>query len=59
MRPAEGRSDASRNRMTGTDAARRLVNKAVPSDKLDEEIQKFVNDLLAGGPNCSNKTITC
>ncbi|MEC9033871.1 MAG: enoyl-CoA hydratase-related protein, partial [Actinomycetota bacterium] len=53
MRPAEAaEAMLLGNRMTGTDAARLgLVNKAVPSDKLDEEVQKFVDDLLAGGPN--------
>ena len=53
MRPAEAaEAMLLGNRMTGTDAARLgLINKAVPSDKLDEEVQKFVDDLLAGGPN--------
>ena len=53
MRPAEAaEAMLLGNRMTGTDAARLgLVNKAVPSEKLDEEVQKFVDDLLAGGPN--------
>ena len=53
MRPAEAaEAMLLGNRMTGTDAARLgLVNKAVPSDKLDEEVQKFVSDLLTGGPN--------
>ena len=40
------------NRMTGADAARMgLVNRAVPADELDDVVDGFVTDLLAGGPD--------
>ncbi len=53
MRPAEAaEAMLLGNRMTGTDAARLgLVNQAVPADKLDGAVKKYVDDLLAGGPN--------
>ena len=40
------------NRMTGADAARMgLVNRAVSADELDDVVDGFVTDLLAGGPD--------
>ena len=40
------------NRMTGADAAHMgLVNRAVPVDELDDVVDSFVTDLLAGGPD--------
>lgn len=53
MRPAEAaEAMLLGNRMTGADAARLgLVNQAVPAEKLDAVVQKYVADLLAGGPN--------
>jgi len=53
MRPADAaEAMLLGNRMTGTDAARMgLVNRAVPADELDDVVDGFVTDLLAGGPD--------
>ena len=45
------------NRMTGADAARMgLVNRAVPADELDDVVDGFISDLLAGGPDALTAT---
>jgi len=51
MRPADAaEAMLLGNRMTGADAARMgLVNRAVPADELDDVVDGFVADLLAGG----------
>jgi methylglutaconyl-CoA hydratase len=55
--PKLRRADASAaflrgNRFPAGEAARiGLINAAVPVDRLDEEIDAIVADLLAGGPN--------
>jgi len=53
MRPADAaEAMLLGNRMTGADAARMgLVNRAVPADELDDVVDGFVVDLLAGGPD--------
>ncbi len=53
MRPADAaEAMLLGNRMTGADAARMgLVNRAVPADELDDVVDGFVADLLAGGPD--------
>ena len=53
MRPADAaEAMLLGNRMTGADAARMgLVNRAVPADQLDDVVDGFVADLLAGGPD--------
>jgi methylglutaconyl-CoA hydratase len=53
MRPADAaEAMLLGNRMTGADAARLgLVNRAVPADELDDVVDGFVADLLAGGPD--------
>ena len=52
MRPADAaEAMLLGNRMTGADAARMgLVNRAVPADEMDDVVDGFVADLLAGGP---------
>ena len=55
--PKMSKADASAaflrgHRFPATEAARMgLINSAVPADRLDEEIELIVDDLLAGGPN--------
>lgn len=53
MRPADASAAFLRgNRFPAVEAARLgLINAAVPADRLDEEIDAVVNDVLAGGPN--------
>ena len=53
MRPADAaEAMLLGNRMTGADAARMgLVNRAVPADEMDDVVDGFVADLLAGGPD--------
>lgn len=53
MRPADAaEAMLLGNRMTGADAARLgLVNRAVPADEMDDVVDGFVADLLAGGPD--------
>ena len=53
MRPADAaEAMLLGNRMTGADAARMgLVNRAVPADEIDDVVDGFVADLLAGGPD--------
>jgi len=52
LRPADAAELLLRgNRIDGTRAAGiGLVNRAVPGDRLDEEVNAIVTDLLAGGP---------
>lgn len=52
LRPADARAAFLRgNRFSATDAAGMgLINAAVPADRLDDEIDAVVTDLLAGGP---------
>lgn len=55
--PKMNRADASAaflrgTRFPATEAARMgLINEAVPADRLDEEVNAVVTDLLAGGPH--------
>ena len=55
--PKMSKADASSaflrgSRFPATEAVRMgLINSAVPADRLDEEIELIVDDLLAGGPN--------
>ena len=53
MRPADARAAFLRgNRFEAPEAVRLgIINSAVPADQLDAEVQKVVDDLLAGGPN--------
>lgn len=53
MRPADARAAFLRgNRFEAAEAARLgIINAAVPADRLDDEVQAVVDDLLAGGPN--------
>ena len=53
MRPADARAAFLRgNRFQAAEAVRLgIINTAVPADRLDEEVQAVVDDLLAGGPN--------
>jgi methylglutaconyl-CoA hydratase len=53
MRLADAQSAFLRgNRFAAGDAARMgLINKAVPSEEIDDEISAIVNDLLAGEPH--------
>jgi enoyl-CoA hydratase/carnithine racemase len=53
MSPADASAAFLRgNRFPATEAARMgLINSAVPADRLDEEVDGIVTDLLAGGPN--------
>jgi methylglutaconyl-CoA hydratase len=52
LRPADARAAFLRgNRFSATEAAGMgLINAAVPADRLDDEIDAVVTDLLAGGP---------
>jgi methylglutaconyl-CoA hydratase len=52
LRPADARAAFLRgSRFTAAEAARMgLVNAAVPADRLDDEVDAVVTDLLAGGP---------
>jgi methylglutaconyl-CoA hydratase len=52
MRPAEAREAMLRgNRFDAAEAARLgLINAAVPRDRLDDEVEAVITDLLAGGP---------
>ena len=52
LRPADARAAFLRgSRFSAADAARMgLVNAAVPADRLDDEVDAVVTDLLAGGP---------
>lgn len=55
--PKMSKADASAaflrgHRFPASEAVRMgLINAAVPADRLDEEIEAIVDDLLAGGPN--------
>jgi methylglutaconyl-CoA hydratase len=53
MRPADARAAFLRgHRFPAAEAARMgLINSAVPADRLDEEVDAIVGDLLAGGPD--------
>jgi methylglutaconyl-CoA hydratase len=52
LRPADARAAFLRgSRFSAAEAARMgLVNAAVPADRLDDEVDAVVTDLLAGGP---------
>jgi methylglutaconyl-CoA hydratase len=52
LRAADARAAFLRGtRFTGADAARLgLINAAVPAERLDDEVDAVVGDLLAGGP---------
>jgi methylglutaconyl-CoA hydratase len=52
LRPADARAAFLRgHRFSAADAAGMgLINAAVPADRLDEEVDGVVSDLLAGGP---------
>jgi len=60
MRTADARSAFLRgNRFPAAEAARMgLINAAVPKERLDEEVQTIVEDLLAGGPEALKATKT-
>lgn len=53
LRAADARAAFLRgHRFPATEAVRMgLINAAVPADRLDEEIQVIVSDILAGGPH--------
>ena len=53
MSPADASAAFLRgNRFPASEAARMgLINAAVPVDRLDDEIETIVSDLLVGGPN--------
>ena len=53
MRPADARAAFLRgHRFSATEAVRMgLINSAVPAERLDEEVDAVVGDLLAGGPD--------
>jgi methylglutaconyl-CoA hydratase len=52
LRPADARAAFLRGRRfsAAEAAAMGLVNAAVPADRLDDEVDAVVHDLLAGGP---------
>jgi methylglutaconyl-CoA hydratase len=53
MRPADARAAFLRgHRFSATEAVRMgLINSAVQAERLDEEVDAVVGDLLAGGPD--------